>query len=62
MDTWINEADAFGIALGQAHIIRNAGASAKDGFRSLIISQQLLDTDEVWVIKHTSKLTVLPSI
>lgn len=34
-------------------MIRNAGASARDAFRSLVISQQLLGTTEVLLIKHT---------
>lgn len=42
-----------GIPLGAAHVIRNAGASARDAFRSLIISQQLLGTTEVLLVKHT---------
>lgn len=43
----------IGIPLGAAHVIRNAGASARDAFRSLVISQQLLGTTEVLVVKHT---------
>ncbi|KAL1608172.1 hypothetical protein SLS60_003111 [Paraconiothyrium brasiliense] len=35
------------------HVIRNAGASARDAFRSLVISQQLLGTTEVLLVKHT---------
>ena len=39
---------------GDAHIIRNAGGIATDdAIRSLIISQQLLGTDEIVVIGHT---------
>lgn len=53
MDARIDPASAFGIPLGAAHVIRNAGASAKDAFRSLVISQQLLGTTEVLVVKHT---------
>lgn len=34
-------------------MIRNAGGSARDGLRSLVISQQLLGTQEVLLIKHT---------
>jgi carbonic anhydrase len=34
-------------------VIRNAGASAKDALRSIVISQQLLQTQEVLLIKHT---------
>jgi len=53
MDARIDPASAFGIPLGAAHVIRNAGASARDAFRSIVISQQLLGTTEVLVVKHT---------
>jgi carbonic anhydrase len=53
MDARIDPKTAFGIALGDAHVIRNAGGSAKEAKRSLVISQQLLGTNEILVIKHT---------
>jgi len=53
MDARIDPAQAFGIALGDAHVVRNAGASAREGLRSVVISQQLLGTREVLVVKHT---------
>ncbi|KAH6622055.1 carbonic anhydrase [Boeremia exigua] len=53
MDARIDPAAAFGIPLGAAHVIRNAGGSARDAFRSIVISQQLLGTTEVLVVKHT---------
>jgi len=53
MDARIDPTAAFGIPLGAAHVIRNAGASARDAFRSIVISQQLLGTTEVLVVKHT---------
>lgn len=53
MDARIDPARAFNIPLGAAHVIRNAGASAREAFRSLVISQQLLGTTEVLVVKHT---------
>jgi carbonic anhydrase len=53
MDARIDPAAAFGIPLGAAHVIRNAGASARDAFRSLVISQQLLGTTDVLLVKHT---------
>lgn len=76
MDARIDPAAAFGINLGDAHVIRNvsgswcfplyearfhrthtnmpqAGASAKDALRSIIISEQLLGTTEILLIKHT---------
>ena len=53
MDARIDPAAAFNIPLGAAHVIRNAGGSAHDAFRSLVISQQLLGTTEVLLVKHT---------
>ena len=53
MDARIDPAAAFGIPLGDAHVIRNAGGSARDALRSIIISQQLLGTTEILLIKHT---------
>ncbi|KAI0120777.1 carbonate dehydratase [Hypoxylon sp. NC0597] len=53
MDARIDPAAAFGIDLGDAHVIRNAGASARDAQRSIIISEQLLGTKEIILIKHT---------
>ncbi|KAF1915640.1 hypothetical protein BDU57DRAFT_518714 [Ampelomyces quisqualis] len=38
MDARIDPTAAFGIPLGAAHVIRNAGASACDAFRSIVIS------------------------
>ena len=53
MDARIDPASAFGISLGDAHVIRNAGGSAKDALRSIVISNQLLGTIEILLIKHT---------
>lgn len=53
MDARIDPKAAFGIALGDAHVIRNAGGSAKEALRSLVISQQLLGTEEILLVKHT---------
>ncbi|KAJ6262501.1 hypothetical protein Dda_3311 [Drechslerella dactyloides] len=53
MDARIDPAAALGIELGDAHVIRNAGASAVDALRSIIISEQLLGTNEILLIKHT---------
>lgn len=54
MDARIDVEDALGLRVGDAHIIRNAGALAsEDAIRSLIVSQQLLGTREVVVIAHT---------
>jgi carbonic anhydrase len=53
IDARIDPASAFGISLGDAHVIRNAGGCAQAALRDLVISQQLLGTDEVLLIKHT---------
>lgn len=54
MDARLNPADALGLAVGDAHVIRNAGGLATDdAIRSLVISQHLLGTEEVLVIEHT---------
>lgn len=53
MDARIIPSEAFGIAIGDAHVIRNAGGSARDALRSILISQQLLGTKEILLVKHT---------
>ena len=54
MDARIDPAKAFGLEEGDAHVIRNAGGlAADDAIRSLIISHQLLGTQEVFVAAHT---------
>jgi carbonic anhydrase len=53
MDARIDPASAFGIELGDAHVIRNAGGNAKDALRSILISEHLLGTREVVLVKHT---------
>jgi carbonic anhydrase len=54
MDARLNVEAALGLRPGEAHVIRNAGGLAtEDVIRSLIVSQQLLGTDEVFVIGHT---------
>lgn len=53
MDARIDTFSAFGMNLGDAHIIRNAGGSAKEALRSIIISEQLLGTNEIVLVKHT---------
>ncbi|KAF8975805.1 carbonic anhydrase, partial [Cyathus striatus] len=47
MDARIDPAASLGIELGEAHVIRNAGGSARDALRSIVISQRLLGTREV---------------
>jgi len=54
MDARIDPAKVFGLDEGDAHVIRNAGGlAADDAIRSLIISHQLLGTEEVFVAAHT---------
>jgi carbonic anhydrase len=54
MDARLDVEEALGLRTGDAHIIRNAGGRASDdAIRSLIISQELLGTDEIVVIAHT---------
>ena len=54
MDARLHPARFLGLELGDAHVIRNAGGRASDdAIRSLAISEQLLDTNEVVVIHHT---------
>ena len=53
MDSRIDPVPAFGIGPGEAHVVRNAGGSAVEALRSILISQHLLGTVEVLVVKHT---------
>lgn len=54
MDARFDVGEALGQRIGDVHIIRNAGGLATDDvIRSIIVSQQLLGTDEVIVIGHT---------
>jgi carbonic anhydrase len=54
MDARLTVEDVLGLRSGDAHIIRNAGGLATDdAIRSLVISQELLGTEEVIVIEHT---------
>lgn len=54
MDARLDPAAALGLALGDAHVIRNAGGLATDdAIRSIVVSQHLLGTREVLIIEHT---------
>ncbi len=54
MDCRINPLVTAGLEVGEAHIIRNAGAVVTaDVRRSLALSQRALRTDEVWIVMHT---------
>ena len=54
MDARLHPETFLGLAIGDAHVIRNAGGRASDdALRSLIISSRLLGTRAVVVIHHT---------
>ena len=54
MDCRIDEHEAFGIAAGDAHVLRNAGArTSDDAIRSLIKSTHQLGVNRIAVIHHT---------
>src|SRR5215475_5463919 len=54
MDARIDPARSLGLEEGDAHVIRNAGGLVNDEtIRSLVISHQLLGTQEALVIGHT---------
>jgi|SRR5580692_8371133 carbonic anhydrase len=53
MDARIDPLALFGLRLGDAHVIRNAGGLVTpDAIRSLAASQRLLDTNEIAVVMH----------
>jgi len=55
MDARIDVLATFGLKLGDAHVIRNAGAVVSDDvLRSLALSQRLLETRSVRIVAHTS--------
>jgi carbonic anhydrase len=54
MDSRLDLFGALGLAIGDAHLIRNAGGMVTDDvLRSLAISQRVLGTQEIAVIHHT---------
>ncbi len=54
MDARLCVEEVLGLDVGDAHIIRNAGGIATDdAIRSLIISHELLGTEEIFIINHT---------
>jgi carbonic anhydrase len=54
MDARLDPAKFLGLEEGDAHVIRNAGGIVSDdALRSLVISHNLLGTEEVLVIGHT---------
>ena len=50
----IDLAAAYGLNFGDAHVIHNAGGTADDALHSLDVSEQLLGTNEILLVKHTS--------
>jgi carbonic anhydrase len=53
MDARLTIENVLGLSTGDAHIIRNAGGIATDdAIRSLLISHELLGTEEFLVINH----------
>jgi carbonic anhydrase len=54
MDSRIDNFGLFGLAVGDAHILRNAGGVVTDDMiRSIAISQRKLDTREIVLVHHT---------
>src|SRR3954451_10471136 len=54
MDARLDVAAILGLEPGDAHVIRNAGGVVTDDeIRSLAISQRLLGTEEIVLIRHT---------
>jgi carbonic anhydrase len=54
MDSRIDVFALFGMALGEVHVLRNAGGVVTDDvIRSLTISQRKLQTREVIIVQHT---------
>lgn len=57
MDARIDPLAPFGLRIGDAHVIRNAGAEASDdALRSLRVSHAAAGTREVWIVGHTDCL------
>ena len=54
MDARLDVEETLGLRTGDAHIIRNAGGLVTDDvIRSLIVSMELLGTEEIVLIEHT---------
>lgn len=53
MDARVSPYDIWDLNMGECHVIRNAGGVVEDSvFRSLIISQEILQTSEIIVAHH----------
>jgi carbonic anhydrase len=56
MDARVDVWGALGLAIGDTHVIRNAGGVlTEDVVRSLVISQRLLDTRSIVILMHTDR-------
>jgi len=54
MDSRIDVFNLFGLDVGDAHVIRNAGGLVtNDVLRSLVLSQRVLETREIILVHHT---------
>jgi carbonic anhydrase len=53
MDARLLPSRFLGLEEGEAHVIRNAGGDAREALRSLAVSQHLLGTNEIALIRHT---------
>lgn len=54
MDARMLTSDVFGLAVGDAHVLRNAGGRVTDdALRSLLVSTHILGTRAVAVVHHT---------
>ena len=54
MDARLNPYGLLGLSEGDAHVIRNAGGLVTDDvIRSLVVSQQLMGTEEIILIQHS---------
>jgi len=54
MDARLDVEETLGLRTGDAHVIRNAGGLVTDDvIRSLIVSVELLGTEEIVLIEHT---------
>lgn len=54
MDTRLDVESVLGLRVGDAHILRNAGARVtQDVLRSLVLSSRVLGTDTLIVMQHT---------
>ncbi len=55
MDARIDVFQIFGLDVGEAHVLRNAGGLVTDDMlRSLVLSQRRLQTREVLLVHHTA--------